>query len=167
MAYREFMLGRLIALDKQPRVRPVVIGEMWQRLFSKIVLKATGPKATIASQDDKLCAGLKAGINSAVNGVQAIWGKKRTKEDWGFLIVDTNNVFNEINKVGILLMVRHLWPSGARFVFNCYHHWSLLALRNDNGTASFMHSKEGVPQGGPIAMIAYGIGILPHIKNLK
>ena len=33
--------------------------------------------------------------------------------------------------------------------------------------ASFMHSKEGVTQGDPLAMIAYRISILPLIKNLK
>ena len=38
---------------------------------------------------------------------------------------------------------------------------------NVNRTASFMHSREGVMQGGPLAMIAYGISILPLIDNLK
>ena len=57
--------------------------------------------------------------------------------------------------------------SGAHFIFNFYHHWLSLVLWNWNGTASFLHSREGVTQGGPIAMIAYGIGILPLIKYLK
>ena len=87
-------------------------------------------------------------------------------EEWGFLLVDTKSGFNEIHRVGMLRTVRNLWPSGARFVFNCYH-WSSLVLRNGNGTASFMHSREGVMQGEPLTMISYGIGILPLIKNLK
>ena len=33
--------------------------------------------------------------------------------------------------------------------------------------ASILHSREGVTQRGPLAMIAYGIGILPLIKNIK
>ena len=36
-----------------------------------------------------------------------------------------------------------------------------------NGTESILHSIEGVTQGGPLKMIAYGIRILPLIKNLK
>ena len=46
-------------------------------------------------------------------------------------------------------------------------HWSSMALRNWNGTASILHSREGVTQGGPLAMIVYGVGTLPLINNLK
>ena len=33
--------------------------------------------------------------------------------------------------------------------------------------ASFLHSIEGVKQGDPLSMVAYGIGIIPLIKRLK
>ena len=36
-----------------------------------------------------------------------------------------------------------------------------------NGMASFLYIREGVTQGYPLAMIAYGIGILPLMNNLK
>ena len=42
-AYRAFMYGRMIEIDKQPGVRPVGVGETWRRLFSEIVLKVMGP----------------------------------------------------------------------------------------------------------------------------
>ena len=97
MAYRAFMSGRLIALDKQPGLHPVGVGETWRRLFAKIGVKFKGPKATMVCQDDQLCAGLNAGIYGAVYGVQDIWDENSTTEDWRFLFVDTNIVFNEIN----------------------------------------------------------------------
>ena len=60
-------------LDEQPGVLPVGVGETWRRLFAKIVLKVTGIEVTMLCQDDHLCDGLKAGIDGAVHGVQAIW----------------------------------------------------------------------------------------------
>ena len=65
-AYRAFISGRLIALDKQASLRPVGVGETLLRIFSKIVLKIMGQEATMAFQDDQLCAGLKAGIDGAI-----------------------------------------------------------------------------------------------------
>ena len=62
--------------------------------------------------------------------------------------------------------VCHLWPSGSHF-FNCYHHWPSIVLRSGDGTASFLQSSEGLTQGYSLDMVAYGIAILPLIKNLK
>ena len=67
----------------------------------------------------------------------------------------------------MLWTVRHLWPSRDFFICYCYCHWSLLVPKNRNCIASFMHSREGVIQGYPIAMVTYGIGIHPLIKLLK
>ena len=69
----------------------------------------------MAFQDDHICAGLKAGTDSAIHGVQTLWDKNLTLEDWGVLLVDAKNTFNDINRVRILWTVRHLLPSGARF----------------------------------------------------
>ena len=49
-----FMPVRLIALEEQPGVRPVVVGETWRRIFPKIVFKVTGPEATMEYQDDQM-----------------------------------------------------------------------------------------------------------------
>ena len=92
-------------------------------------------------QEDHLCAGLKAVIDSVVHGVQSIWDEKLTTEDWGFLLVDADNAFNDINRVGMMWTFGHSWLSVDFFFFNCYHHWLSLVLRNGNGTASFLHRK--------------------------
>ena len=63
--------------------------------------------------------------------------------------------------------MRHKWDSGVRFAFNCYRHWAKLVIREGDGTGHLLHSKEGVTQGYPLAMIAYGLGILPLIWDLR
>ena len=47
-AYRALMSGRLIAMDKQPGIRPVRVGETWSRLMEKILLRVVGPEAKAA-----------------------------------------------------------------------------------------------------------------------
>ena len=99
--------------------------------------------------------------------VSSSLGQKKVYGGICFLLVDTENAFNEINWVGMLWTVQYLWLSGAYLVFNWYRHWSSLVLRNRNRTTSIIHIREGVTQGDPLAMIVYGIGVLPLIKNLK
>ena len=36
-----------------------------------------------------------------------------------------------------------------------------------DGSDHFLHSKEGMTQGGPLAMITYDIGVLPIIRELR
>ena len=77
-AYRAFMLGRVIVLDKQPGVGLVGLGGKRWRIFSKIMLNVTGTEAIMACQDDQLHAILKAGTNGAIHGVQALWDENAT-----------------------------------------------------------------------------------------
>ena len=56
------MSGRLIALDKQPGIRPVGVGETWRRLMAKCLLKVDGPEAKSAYGITQLVGGLEAGI---------------------------------------------------------------------------------------------------------
>jgi hypothetical protein len=67
----------------------------------------------------------------------------------------------------MLWTVWHKWPSGAQFTFNFYKHWGTLVISSNNGTGVFIFSKEGVTQGDPLSMFAYGICILPLIRVLK
>ena len=63
----------------------------------------------------QLCAVSKAVIDDAIHGVQSLWVKNLTTENWGFLFVDEKNAFKNIHQVGMLWTVQHLWPSRARF----------------------------------------------------
>ena len=50
-------------------------------------------------------------------------------EPGGTTIVDACNGFNKLSRLEMLWKVRHRWPAGARFVFNCYRHLVQLLLR--------------------------------------
>ena len=144
-AYRALMSNRLVALDKCPGVRPVGIGEVWRRLMAKCVLSVAGHEAKTVCGSQQLCCGLEAGIEGAVHTLSEKWTECNEEDDWGVLLVDARNAFNEGNRIKMLWTVRHLWPAGARFAFNCYRHWSTLIFRGKDGNStSILQSKEGV-----------------------
>ena len=67
----------------------------------------------------------------------------------------------------MLWAVRHKLPSGAWFLFNCKRHWATLVIRAGNMMGRFLNIKEGVTQGDPLTMVAYGLGMLPLIQELQ
>ena len=50
-------------------------------VLANIVLKLTGPEATMLCQNDQLRAGLKVRIDGAIHGVQALWDKNCSTEE--------------------------------------------------------------------------------------
>ena len=52
----------LVALDKQPGVRPLGIGRTLLRDLEKLVLRVTGDQAKTACGNLQLCTGLESGI---------------------------------------------------------------------------------------------------------
>ena len=66
------MSGRLIALDKQPGIRPVSVGETWQRLMAKCLLQVMGPEAKAACGTIQLPEGVEAGIKGAIHAMRVL-----------------------------------------------------------------------------------------------
>ena len=96
-----------------------------------------------------------------------MWEESEALENWGFLLVDARNAFNELNRINMLLTVRHEWPAGARFTFNCYCHHGKLVCRAPDGTAFTISSEEGITQGDPLAIPVYATTMLPLGRKLK
>ena len=81
MAYPTFMPGRLIALDIQPVIRPVDVGETCRNIFSKIVIMVKGPEANMECKYDQMCGRYKAGIDGVINRVQSLWDENLSTEE--------------------------------------------------------------------------------------
>ena len=51
----------------------------------------------------------------------------------GGLLIHARNAFNEGNMKQIVWAARHIWSTGARFLFNMYRHNAVLVIRGDKG----------------------------------
>ncbi len=89
-AYRALMCRRLVALDKQPGVRPLAIGKIWQRCIAKGNLAGFGAEAKGACGSVQLCAGLEAGIKGALHAVRL---RAETNGSMQFWVGEINNDF--------------------------------------------------------------------------
>ena len=135
-------------------------------MMSKCLLRVARPEAKAACGTNQIAGVVEAGIEGAIYAIRVLWEEHNQDEDWVFLLIYGRNAFNEENRTAMLWAIRHEWPSGAQFTFNCYCHWAALVVCYTGGRSGhFLHIKEGVTQGDRLLMISYGIGVLPLIKE--
>ena len=158
---RALMSCRLIALNKNPGVRPIGVGEVLRRLLGKAMVVTTGIDVEELCGADQLCSGLKGGIEGAIHSVNRIFSESSSL-GYGVLMVDAKNAFNSVNRVVGLWNARSLWPRCSRFLFNTYRGYSSLWV---NGHADPLYSREGVTQGDPLSMCFYAVAVMPLIRK--
>ena len=73
------MVGRLISLDKCPKVRPVGVGETSRQTLAKCVLVVTRADAKEVCRMEQLCDFLEAGIEGGIHVVRLMWQKNTCK----------------------------------------------------------------------------------------
>lgn len=154
---RALLSSRLIALNKNPGVRPIGIGEVLRRLMGKAMVATTGIDIEELCGVDQLCSGLRGGIEGAIHSVGSIY-ENESNNGYGVLMIDAKNAFNSVNRVKGLLSARIHWPRCSRYLFNTYRGYSSLWL---NGSADPILSKEGVTQGDPLSMCFYAVSLIP------
>ena len=64
-------------------------------MLEKCVLVMTRAEANEACGTGKLCRGLEVGIEEGIHALQLLWKHHSQEEDWGFLLIDAHNAFNE------------------------------------------------------------------------
>ena len=154
-----FLGCRLIALDKNPGVRPIGIGEIPQRIIAKAVLSVIGGDIQEAAGCIQLCSGQTSGIEAAVHAMNNAYHDDDVQ---AVLLVDASNAFNCLNRQAALRNIRHLCPPLTTILINTYRQPSNLFM--DEHT---LLSQEGTTQGDPLAMPMYAIGICPLIHKVS
>ena len=77
---RALVASRLISLDKCPGVRSIGIGETLHRIIGKAVCLATRLDAALVCGSEQLCAGLQAGFEGGIHGMNQLFS---THQDQG------------------------------------------------------------------------------------
>ena len=154
-----FTACRLIALNKNPGVRPIGICETVRRLISKAILRVIKDDVQQATGAVQLCAGQIAGIEAAIHATRLCFSSPGTE---GVLLVDASNAFNSLNRKVALLNIQSLCPSIATILFNTYQDPSQLFV-----DGSTLYSNEGTTQGDPLTMPMYALATLPLIQKLS
>ncbi len=149
-----FLSCRLVAIDKNPGVRPIGIGEIVRRIIAKAALTIIKPDILDTVGCRQLCVGQMAGVESGVHSIRELY-----KDNEAVLLVDASNAFNSLNRRVALHNVRALCPSFATILVNCYREPSFI----DGET---ILSQEGTTQGDPLSMPFYAVSTLPLINQL-
>ena len=178
-ACREIALGTQLEeveneLPAMYKIRPIGVGEIWYRLFTKLVVSKTKAEAIDQCGIDQLCTGISGGAEGAVHAVNALFEELKNdsqqaqdrEEPWVLLKLDANNAFNMLNRDVAILLCRIYWPSASRYVLNSYRGDPILIARSSSEVCTLV-SKEGTTQGDPMAMLMYAIGTLPLVRKLK
>ena len=108
----------------------------------------------------QLCADLKCGIEGAIHAANDLFDSN----DYGMLVVDACNAFNNVNWLSFLWNVQVLWPRVSCFVLNTYRGWATLVVR---GCKESLYSREGVVQGDPLSMFLYAIANHPTYTHAQ
>ena len=149
------MACRLIALDKNPGVRPIGIGDTARRIIAKAILNITRQDIQEVAGSVQLCAGQISGIEAAVHAVRTLFHREETE---ALLLVDASNAFNSLNRQTALHNIQRLCPSLATALINTYRAPSELYV--DGGV---LLSREGTTQGDPLAMPMYALATIIQV----
>ncbi len=106
-----FVACRLIALDKNPGVRPIGIGNTARIIIAKSVLMIIKGDIQEAAGTTQLCAGQISGIEAAVHATRTSYENEETE---AILLVDATNAFNSLNNI------RSLCPTLSTMLINTY-----------------------------------------------
>ena len=149
---------RLIALNKNPGIHPIGIGETLRRLMAKTILRIAQADIQYAVGSLQLCAGQEAACEAGIHAIRNILTKTLKQS---YYMVDATNAFNVLNRQVALRNIRILCRILAPFLINTYCSPSKLFIEGVH-----ILSQERITQGDPLGMAMFAIGALPLIQQI-
>ena len=152
------LVCRLIALDKNPGVRPIGIGETARRIIAKAALAVIRPEIQEATGSVQLCARQISGMESAIHAVHDCFSQEGTEAAF---LVDASNAFNSLNFHVALCNISHVCPATSTILINTQRAPTDLFIDGE-----CLLSQEGTTQGDPLAMPMFAVATIPLIKRI-
>ena len=149
---------RLIALNKNPGVRPIGVGDVARRIITKAIIQFAKDDIQQACGCQQLCGGQLSGIEAGVHATRDMF---EADKEQAALLVDASNAFNSLNRQVALHNIRRMCPVIARVLINTYRNSTELFVEDNS-----LLSQEGTTQGDPLAMAMYGLATIPLIRKL-
>ena len=151
---------RLIALDKNPGVRPIGVGEVLRRIVGKTISFHCKEEIKDAAGPLQTCAGHGGGAEAAIHAMRAVFKEDSTD---AILLIDATNAFNCLNRLVALHNIRLICPMISTYLVNTYRQPAKLFLSG----GEVLLSQEGTTQGDPLAMPWYSLCTTTIIDFLR
>ena len=150
---------RLIAMDKQPGVRPIGIGEVARRIIGKAILSIIKDDVLKVAGVQQLCVGQQSGCEAAIHAMRSVF---ELPSCHAILQQDATSACNNLNRNTALINIFHSCPSIAPARINTYRHESSLYIGGE-----IIPSRESTTQGDPLAMAMFALATLPLVNKLS
>ena len=115
--------GKLVPLLKNDGgIRPVVVGEVFRRLLSKLCVANVHVSSLLYLQPLQLGVGVKSGTEAVLHSFNGIIRQENMEDESTkvLALIDFENAFNGIFRQVILDIVLHKFPSIYPWVAFCY-----------------------------------------------
>ena len=144
-----YVQGNLIPLLKKDadvrNIRPIVVGEVFRRLISKLCTKEIAKKASDFLQPFQLGVGVPNGIEAILHAFNKLIKSDSLDPSLVLLLIDFVNAFNMVNRNSFLTIVRESFPAIFPWVYYCYSVSAPLFL-----DSFIIWAQTGVQQGDPL-----------------
>ena len=120
---------RLIALNKNPGVRPIGIGEVLRRIIGRSITACIKPDLIALGGNSQLCLGQKSGIGHAIHSLRDSF---LNKENHAIRLIGPTNAFNSLNRDLALRNIKTICPSLYTSLYNSYSEPAQLFTESKN-----------------------------------